>query len=57
MLEFYLENEAVIEKFVVVEVKLTDEPLRELSKLCKKYNWLLFDLDREEYVKISNLQQ
>lgn len=55
VLDFYLDDDEVIVKFVMVDVKFTDEPLAEVSKLCKKYNWLLFDLNKEEYINISTL--
>lgn len=54
ILEFYLSEDEVIEKFVMADVKFTDEPLAEVRKLCKKYDWLLFDLGKEQYIKVSD---
>ncbi len=54
ILDFYLSEDEVIEKFVMVDVKFTDEPLAEVIKLCKKYNWLLFDLGKELYISVSD---
>lgn len=54
ILDFYFGDDEVIEKFVVVDVSLTDTPFTEVINLCKKYNWLLFNLDKEAYVDISN---
>jgi hypothetical protein len=54
VLDFYLNEDGIIERFVMVDVKLTDEPFLEVSKLCKKYKWLLYDLVKEKYINISS---
>lgn len=54
VLEFYFGNDNVIEKFVIVDVLYTEDPFKEIRGLCKKYNWLLFDLDSEQYVNPEN---
>jgi len=54
ILDFYFSDEEVIENYVIVDVKFTDEPFVEISNLCKKYGWLLFDLDTEKYIKINS---
>jgi hypothetical protein len=52
ILDFYYGTEEVIEKFVMVDVKYTDEPFKVVSRICSAYNWLLFDLDIEEYISL-----
>jgi len=50
IMEFYYGTEELIDKFVMVDVKFSEEPSLDLKKLCAKTGWLLFDLDFEEYV-------
>lgn len=52
VLIFYYDNEEVIEKFLMVDVFLTDEPFAEVKKLSKSYNWLLYDLETENYLPL-----
>ena len=54
ILEFYFGDEEVIEKFVMVDVLYTENPIKEIRGLCKKYKWLLYDLDTEQYVNPEN---
>jgi len=53
-LEFYFGDDEVIEKFVMVDVLYTENPVKELGDLCKKYQWLLFDLDSQKYINPAN---
>jgi len=50
VLEFYFGDDEVIERFVMVDVLYTEDPFKEIREICKKYHWLLFDLDSEKYV-------
>ncbi len=50
ILEFYFGDDEVIEKFVMVDVLYTESPVKEVKELCKKYHWLLYDLDSEKYI-------
>jgi len=53
-LEFYFGEEEVIEKFVMVEVLFTENPVKEVRGICDKYHWLLYDLDSEKYINPEN---
>ncbi len=54
VLEFYFGDDEVIERFVMVDVLYTEDPFKEIREICKKYHWLLFDLDSEKYVNPEN---
>ena len=54
VLEFYFGDDEVIERFVMVDVLYTEDPFKEAREICKKYHWLLFDLDSEKYVNPEN---
>ena len=54
ILEFYFGDAEVIERFVMVDVLYTENPVKEVSELCKKYHWLLYDLDSEKYINPEN---
>jgi len=49
ILKFYFGSDDIIEKFVIAEVLFCDEPIEEISPMCRKNNWLLFDLEEQEY--------
>jgi hypothetical protein len=53
ILDFYYGTEDVIEKFVMVDVKFTEAPLKVVTRICRKYDWFLYDLDLEEYVSLE----
>lgn len=53
-LEFYFGDDEVIEKFVMVDVLCTENPVKELKAICEKYQWLLYDLDSEKYINTDN---
>ena len=52
ILKFYYGEEDVIEKFVMVDVLLSDNPFSDVTRLCTENNWLLYDLDCEDYMTI-----
>lgn len=52
ILQFHYGTEYVIEKFVIVDVLLTDEPTKEIGKFCVRNNWHLFDLDSDAYIDL-----
>ncbi len=54
ILKFYYGIEDVIEKFVMVDVLLSDNPLIDVTKLCIENNWFLFDLNSEKYMKLGD---
>ena len=47
---FYYGYEEVIDKFVMVDVLFSDEPIKELLALCNKFKWHLFDMETENYI-------
>ena len=53
ILKFYYGDAEVIEKFVMADVLLSDEPSKDVSILCKENKWKLFDLEAELYVDIE----
>jgi hypothetical protein len=52
VLIFYYGDEAVIEKFVMVDVLLSDDPLKDVTSICKMNKWLLFDFEAECYIDL-----
>jgi hypothetical protein len=52
ILEFYYGSEEVIEKFVMVDVFLTEDPFKDVTNLCMENKWLLYDLEGEKYLDI-----
>ncbi len=52
ILEFYYGTEEVIEKFVMVDVLLTDNPFLDVTDLCRSNHWLLYDLESERYLNL-----
>jgi hypothetical protein len=45
ILTFMCGYNEIIENFVLVEVHLTEEPLVEIKRVCKKYQWALYDFN------------
>jgi hypothetical protein len=52
ILKFYYGSEEVIEKFVMVDVLMSDNPFVEIKCICLENNWLLYDLEYEKYIEI-----
>ena len=53
-IEFYThETEGCFETGIMADVKFSDEPTLELMQICKRNNWLLFDIDFEKYIQLK----
>ena len=55
IIEFYThETEGSFETGIMADVKFSDEPILELMQICKRNNWILFDIDSEKYIPLAN---
>lgn len=52
---FYYGQEEVIEKFVLVDILFSDEPVKAISRLCVENKWHLYDFETERYVDTTVL--
>jgi len=53
VIEFYThETEVSFEIGMMADVKFSDEPTLELKQICKRNNWLLFEIDFEKYIQL-----